>query len=262
MTAPRLDWHVKTTVDANRLRSGGELVSALAFQAEAIRQTLDRLPRSKGFLGFVGGPLTLYFYATEGSHKGDLAGAHAGLRDGRYELFCEKLLDLLVENMVLQAEAGADTVAVLDTCAGELSPADYRSVAVPVLAELMRRFKERCPNTPITYYSKNTGETHWEALVDLPISCMGIDWHHDLAHVLKNWSSQWAIQGNVDPNWLFLETDELIARLGRVFTSVKRLPEEHRRGWICGLGHGVLPGTPEHNVRAFLRTQREYFGDD
>ena len=25
-----------------------------------------------------------------------------------------------------------------------------------------------------------------------------------------------------------------------------------RRGWICGLGHGVLPGTPEAAVRTFV----------
>ena len=38
--------------------------------------------------GFVGGPLTLFFYAAAGSHQGDLAIAHAGLTDGRYAGFC------------------------------------------------------------------------------------------------------------------------------------------------------------------------------
>jgi uroporphyrinogen decarboxylase len=26
---------------------------------------------------------------------------------------------------------------------------------------------------------------------------------------------------------------------------------------VCGLGHGVLPGTPEGNVRLFVETVRE-----
>ncbi|MCB0385974.1 MAG: hypothetical protein KDD43_11325, partial [Bdellovibrionales bacterium] len=30
-------------------------------------------------------------------------------------------------------------------------------------------------------------------------------------------------------------------------------------GWVCGLGHGVLPATPEGNVRAFVDTVRERF---
>ena len=40
---------------------------------------------------------------------------------------------------------------------------------------------------------------------------------------------------------------------------MKALPASARRGWICGLGHGVLQKTPESNVLLFLRLQREYF---
>jgi uroporphyrinogen decarboxylase len=29
------------------------------------------------------------------------------------------------------------------------------------------------------------------------------------------------------------------------------------QGWVCGLGHGVLPNTPEENVRLFVKTVRE-----
>jgi uroporphyrinogen decarboxylase len=259
--APELAWHIETPADAERLNSGKELASQLKFQADAIKLTKQRLPETTGFLGFVGGPLTLYCYAAEGSHKGELTSARRGLTDGRYEIFCAKLKDLLIENMVIQAEAGADTVAILDTCAGELNPDEYRQFVVPALSDVMQGFKARCPDTPITYYSKNTNAKHWESLTSLPIACMGIDWHHDIAEVLTDWNDQWAIQGNVDPDWLFLETNELVARISKIFTKVKALPASYRRGWICGLGHGVLPGTPEKNVRAFLKTQKEFFGE-
>jgi uroporphyrinogen decarboxylase len=33
-----------------------------------------------------------------------------------------------------------------------------------------------------------------------------------------------------------------------------------RRGWVCGLGHGILQKTPEDNVRRFVALQREIFG--
>jgi uroporphyrinogen decarboxylase len=35
------------------------------------------------------------------------------------------------------------------------------------------------------------------------------------------------------------------------------LVNQPRPGWICGLGHGILPGTPEDNVRLFVNTVRE-----
>jgi uroporphyrinogen decarboxylase len=259
---PVLAWHVETVADAERLLSGADLAQQLTFQADAMRLTRARLPDSKGLLGFVGGPLTLYCYAVEGSHKGELESSRRGLTDGRYAVFCDKLNDLLIENMVLQAEAGADTIAILDTCAGELSPDEFREFAVPALAKVMEGFKARCPDTPISYYSKGTNDEHWEALIDLPISCLGIDWNHNIAKVLHDWSDRWAIQGNVDPDWLFLDEAELSRRLRKVFSEVKALPPSDRRGWVCGLGHGILPKTPEENVRTFLKIQKEFFGDN
>jgi uroporphyrinogen decarboxylase len=208
----------------------------------------------------VGGPLTLFCYAVEGSHAGDLADSKAGLKDGRWEGFLERLTDLLAHNMAIQAKAGADTVAMLDTCAGEIDEADYRTHVLPAIRETLVRFKRLCPETPVVYYSKGTGPQHWQHLEGLPIAGLGIDWRHDIAQVLKEWGSRYAIQGNVDPEWLFLEAAELERRLREVFARVQALPASARKGWICGLGHGVIQKTPESNVRLFLKLQKEIFG--
>lgn len=256
---PKLDRHLKTVADLKLLRGGKELVSQLGFQADAMKLIRKELPFSKGLLGFVGGPLTLFCYAVDGSHAGGLESSRQGLKDGRFAGFSELLVELLAENMALQARSGADTVAVLDTCAGEFDADTYTQIAVPVMKEVLKKFKALCPETPVTYYSKGSGPDHWKALRDLPISCLGIDWHHDISQVLDRWSDQWAIQGNVDPDWLFLEATALEARLRVVFNKAKSLPREKRRGWICGLGHGVLPKTPESNVRLFLKLQKEIF---
>ncbi|MGZ3697386.1 MAG: uroporphyrinogen decarboxylase family protein, partial [Bdellovibrionota bacterium] len=237
---PKLDWHLKSPEDLSRLRGGRALASHMEFQAQAMRLIRAALPASKGLIGFVGGPVTLYGYAVEGGHAGDFASARAGMRDGRFEGFLEKLLDLLAENMALQARAGADVVAVFDTAAGEWNAKEYGELIVPALRELLARFKRLCPDTPVIYYSRGTGPAHWAALRGLPISVLGVDWRHDLATVLRDWSAEFAIQGNIDPQWLFLEPRELERRLREVFSSVKSLPAAFRKGWICGLGHGVL----------------------
>lgn len=261
---PKLQWHLREPADLSRLRSGRELARGLEFQAEALRLIRGRLPAEKGLIGFVGGPLTLYYYAVEGSHQNldssKKGSAVAGLRDGRYLGFCEKLGELLAENMALQARAGADGIALLDTCAGELDADAYREFAVPALRSVIDRFKALCPETPIIYYSKNTGPEHWRALSGLPIDCLGIDWHHDIVDVLREFGSAYSIQGNIDPDWLFLEPAELERRLRSVFAKVKELGPDVRRGWVCGLGHGILQQTPEDNVRLFLRVQKEIFG--
>ena len=259
---PKLDWHLKQLSDLPKLQGGKQLAQGLSFQAEAMRLIRKRLAPEKGLLGFVGGPLTLFCYAVEGSHQGNLDSARTGLKDGRFEGFFEKLKDLLVENMRIQAEAGASTIAVLDTCAGEFSSSEYQHYAQVALRSVLESFQAEVPGTPIVYYTKGTSWEHWSSLEGLPISGLGIDWRTDISEVLSKYSDRWAIQGNVDPHWLFLEPAELEARLRKVFESVLRLPAEKRMGWICGLGHGVLPKTPEFNVRLFLKIQKEMFSTE
>lgn len=257
---PKLDWHLRAPKDLEYLGGGAKLAQGLQFQGEAMKLIRAALPADKGLLGFVGGPATLYCYAVEGTHSGELRSAREGFEDGRYDAFVERLLDLLAENMAIQARAGADTIAVLDTCGGEFSPEIYRERIVPALGRLYEKFQKLMPGHPLAYYSKGTGPAHWKALRDLPLSYVGIDWNHDIAEVLREHGSQWAIQGNVDPHWLFLDSAELEKRLREVFARVQALPATTRRGWICGLGHGVLPKTPESNVRLFLKLQHEIFG--
>jgi uroporphyrinogen decarboxylase len=81
-----------------------------------------------------------------------------------------------------------------------------------------------------------------------------------MGDVLTRYGDRWAIQGNVDPEWLHLPADELERRLREYFGRLLALPATLRRGWICGLGHGILQRTPEANVRRFVTLQRELFG--
>jgi len=65
------------------------------------------------------------------------------------------------------------------------------------------------------------------------------------------------VQGNFDPALLLLDRGELADALAAFLAPIARLDVTARRGWVCGLGHGVLPGTPEDHVRRFVGTVRE-----
>jgi uroporphyrinogen-III decarboxylase len=73
-----------------------------------------------------------------------------------------------------------------------------------------------------------------------------------MPEVLTRYADRWAIQGNVDPEWLHLPGTELDQRLRQYFADIRKLPDSLRRGWVCGLGHGILQKTPETNVRRFV----------
>lgn len=256
---PTFGWQVRELEDLKRLNDNERSIEQLDFQAQALRRIRERLPQSKGLLGFVGGPLTLFFYAAAGSHQSDLGIAHSGLPDGRYAGFCAKLIPLLAQNIALQCQAGADCVAVFDTCAGELDPAAFNRWVVPQLADLLAQLKQLCPDARVLYYSKGTDARHWRLLESVPICGIGIDWRTPVVDVLDEFGDRWAIQGNFDPHAMLLPEADFLRSLERFFDPLLALPARRRRGWICGLGHGVLPATPEHHVRLFVDLQRELF---
>ena len=256
---PKLSWHLKSKEDLFKFKApqvidNNRAKATMDFQAHALKLISQKLPEEKGLIGFVGGPFTLYCYAVEGSHQGELQDSKKGLTDGRYEGFLERLIPLLSDNMILQAEAGAHAVAMFDTCAGEVDAKTYARYVVPGIQAVLERFKARCPNTPVIYYSKKTDAAHWRKLEGLPISCLGVDWRTPLKKVIEEFGSKYAIQGNINPDWMFLPAEELEKNLREVFASVKNLDLS---GYVCGLGHGVLPGVPESNVRLSLKVARE-----
>lgn len=255
---PQLDWHLREISDLARLSGGAVRAEHMAFQARALERLRARLPAETGLIGFVGAPFTLYAYATAGSHEGFARGGLNGLDTGLFQGFNDRLCELLAGNMALQAHAGADCVAIFDTAAGTLDPAQFALYAAAPLASVLRSFRAQCPQTPVIYYSRDTGPKHWEALRGLDLQCLGVDWRHDMVEVLRAQTGR-SVQGNIDPQWLLLEPSLLEAHLREYFARLLAAPASLRSGWVCGLGHGVLQTTPESNVRLTLAVQREMF---
>lgn len=260
---PELEWKFQSNEDFKkfniRKKPLSELVKGLDFQKEALSLLSARLPANKSLLGFVAGPATLFFYAVSGTDRGNVIDAKRGLSDGRYDKFFNSLYPLLLENMVLQVQGGAQSIIVMDSAAGEIELSVFKKIIIPCLRELFFAFRRRCPGVPITYYSKNTGPLYWEALHATPFDCLAVDEVHPIAETLKNFGSQWAIQGNFNPRLLLLREEECEKEIEKYFKPVLQLPSSALSGWICGLGDGVLAETSEVNIRAFMNYQKSIF---
>jgi uroporphyrinogen decarboxylase len=239
------------TENTSLRRSADTVAAALTFQAEAVAATRRQLPREKGLLGFIGGPWTLFVYAIEGTHRGALTRAKSS-RD-LYRRFARLMLPVLQRMAAEQLRAGADLVMVFDTAAGELSPDTFRRIVVPDLARLASSAPGR-----LGYFARGLNASHFEDGPSLPggWAGLGFDWRWSLAEVLARPGRTGFVQGNFDPALLHLEGRQLSKALDEYLTPLASLEPARRRGWICGLGHGVLPGTPEASVRTFVRTVR------
>lgn len=249
---PTLEWHLESPADIAKLKIKAPAEEFYDFQGKACALLRKRLPADVTLLGFVGAPFTLYTYAVEGSHAGNLVSAKKGLYDGRWEKFTEILIPEVVKEMVIQAKNGADAVCMFDTAAGELSPGDYRDLVVPKITRVMKEFKAACPDKKIIYYSKHTQAAHVKCLDLSLIDVVGVDWRCDLVEIQKLLPPNVFIQGNLDPAWLHLP-GELMEKKARAYYDDLRARGLDFKRWIAGLGHGVLIQTPEENVRNLVK---------
>lgn len=239
-----------------KLRSLEDALPHLEFQREAMKLTRERIPQNKSVIGFVGGPWTLFVYAVEGSHKGNLIDVKTDT--DLFRAFSDRLVPLLTENIRLQLDGGAETVMIFDTAAGELAPDWYHRFVVGDLARLFEAFPGK-----IGYYARGTQPAHLRdpRFGSGSLAGIGVDWRWDIREAFTLGREIGFVQGNFDQSLLFLETKEFQKQLRVYLQPLTDLSPEARRGWICGLGHGVLPRTPEENVRTFVRTVREVFDD-
>ncbi|MDX2031697.1 MAG: uroporphyrinogen decarboxylase family protein [Blastocatellia bacterium] len=244
---PQLAWRLSDETFA-RLTEGEEAWPLLQAQRSAVRATRDLLPIDRSLLGFVGGPWTLFTYAVEGRHSGALLPSKR--RMALFARFCDRLIPLLARDIEEQQAQGAEVVMIFDTAAGELSPEIFAEEVVPQIARLAAA-GTRAPG----YYSKGTQPAHLRhpLFTDGALAGIGVDYRWDLREALAMFPHGF-VQGNFDPALLFLDAPEFDRRLRGYLGA---LGATRRDGWVCGLGHGVLPGTPEENVRRFVQLVRE-----
>lgn len=229
-----------------------DAIHFMNFQKEAMSLTRQKLPKDKSLIGFVGGPWTLFVYAVEGGHAGSLIQSKKSIQ--LYSQFSEIIEDFLVRNIQLQFDGGAEIVMIFDTAAGEASPLFFQTYLQPVLEKLAHKFPGQ-----LGYYSKSTQDCFFDsAFKNLPWAGRGFDHRHSTADVLKN-NKQGFTQGNFDQALLHLNTDDFKVVLEDYIKPIKELSTSDRTGWVSGLGHGVLPKTPENNVKYFVEKIRKAF---
>lgn len=249
---PRLGWYLEDVKSIKKLKSVDDSIGFMDFQKKALSFTREKIPKQKSVIGFVGGSWTLFAYATNGSHDGNLTVSkrNVALR----KKFFPIITDFLKRNIALQLESGAEVVMIFDTAAGELSLPDFKEIIVPYVNEFATSFPGK-----IGYYGKSTTESHIKLVEKIkPLAGIGFDHRLNLANSLKK-SKKGFIQGNFDQSMLFLEKNDFIKYLKKYIKPIKKLSLSDRAGWVSGLGHGVLPKTPEDNVKRFIEVIREEF---
>ena len=223
-------------------------INFLEFQKKALKKTRDKLPEDKSIIGFVGGPWTILNYAMG---KKNLI----SLNENTFSLiFLKKtLIPLIKKNIQLQIQGGAEVVMILDSALGNIGEKNFE-----IYYSLLKSEFSESKQDKIAYYAKGINNQLYNKLIDLEFSGLGCDSSINLQNLLKNNQNKF-IQGNFDENKMLFNRDDLKKELDIFCNQLLKLTSKERRGWICGLGHGINKNTNEENVHLFIKTIRERF---
>lgn len=223
----------------------------LHYIMEAVTLIRRELNGRVPLIGFAGAPWTLMCYMIEGRGSKDFSGAKAFCYNNpeAAKYLLETITETTIRYLQAQVEAGAQAVQVFDSWSGLLSAEDFAQFCMPYLSRIADAL---APQVPVILFAKGS----WYALERLAwrtkAAAIGIDWSTSPEYARQATGGNITLQGNLDPSRLLgpiaeikKQTRLMIGRFGKDY-------------YIANLGHGILPGTPVDNARAFVDTVKEY----
>lgn len=218
----------------------------LSYVFETIRRLKPQL--KVPLLGFCGAPFTVASYLIEGGTTKQFKYSKSWMfKDpAGFHLLLDKLTNASITYMQLQKKAGVDAFQVFDTWAVALSPEQFSVFCVPYLKKLVDAAKKI--DLPIVLFTKGSF-MHAEKLAELKPSGLSVDWTVSIPDLRKKIGTEIALQGNLDPSLLYAPPSVIQNEVKKLLNAMKDDP-----GYICNLGHGLLPDIPVEGVRAFVET--------
>jgi uroporphyrinogen decarboxylase len=242
---------IRTMEDVRRVRPlvPGEAVPYAGAALTALRGELAGT--GAAVLGFVGAPFTLATYCVEGGTTSSYLNIKqmAWAEPAILHALLERLTDGVIEYVRFQADAGAQVVQIFDSWGCNLHPSDWDVFSAPYITRIVREVKATHPTLPLILYANGSGGM-LERMGATGVDCVSVDQSVDIADARVRLGKDKAVQGNLDPAWLFGSADSIRQRVDD--TVAKAGGHKH----VLNLGHGVMPSTPEAGVAAFFEAAR------
>lgn len=248
---PVIDPPIRSLEQVNQLRPL-DPEESLPFIRTILQTLRQEVGNQATVLGFVGAPWTLAAYAIEGKSSKDytIIKSMAFSQPEILHTFLGKLADSIATYVRYQIDAGAQVVQMFDSWAGQLSPQDYDTFALPYQQRVVRQVKETHPDTPMILYINGSAGI-LERMGQSGVDIVSVDWTVDMADARRRLGPNIGVQGNVDPCALFGSKDFI---RDRILDTIRKAGKKQH---ILNLGHGILPNTPEENAAFFFEVGKQ-----
>jgi uroporphyrinogen decarboxylase len=238
---------VKSKQDIDNLKIA-DAESDLGYVLEAIDIVKRELNGRVPLIGFAGAPFTILCYMIEGQGSKAFSEAKKLLytQPKLAHTLLQKITDSTIQYLKAQINHGVDLVQVFDSWAGVLTPAQYKTFAIPYIKQICDAIEE----TPVTVFAKGAYFARRE-ISKLDCQVVGLDWNMDIREsrrMIKNKT----LQGNLDPCVLYGSNRSIESHTKKMLKSFGS--QYH----IANLGHGVYPDTDPDKVKCFVETVKAY----
>ena len=218
---------------------------------EAIKNIKKELT-NKPLIGFSAAPWTLATYYIEGNITKDLSRiksfSYKNLKE--MDFIIDLFSDLISQHLINQIEAGVDLIQIFDTHSYQMDYFLHQKYSTRQVKKIAKVVREKYPNIPIIYYSKNFQFLEKEA--NSYLNCLSLNSNISLKEQKKYFRGNICLQGNLDPYLLVEGGEYMIKEIKNI------LLEMENSSFIFNLGHGILPQTPVENVFKLVETVRSF----
>ncbi len=207
------------------------------------------LAPEKRLIGFAGGPWTLACYMSSGANARDrqiAAKLWAYRKPQEFQKFLQLLAEEVAAHLIAQLQAGADTVQIFESLAGNLPDAFFDRFVLEPTQYIVRRIRDVVSDAQIIGFPRQASLKSYARFAERS----GVDVVSLDTAVPMDWAVQaipgCSLQGNLDPAALLAGG----RALEDAVASILHQTDGHRL--IFNLGHGVLPETPVAHVAKLI----------
>jgi uroporphyrinogen decarboxylase len=205
---------------------------------ETVQRVKGALTAKQTLIGFCGAPWTVASYMIEGGSSKREKALGIALEN---PVWFSRLIDRLVETstayLLGQIKAGAETVQIFDSWAGDVPEGALERLVISPIARIIEGIRVVHPGFPVIVFARGVGQGHAKIAVGTGANCVGLEEDVVIGDVLKTLPWHVAVQGNLGNEMLLGDEAAMLAQTRRILDSV---PAQRH---IFNLGHGIQQQT-------------------
>jgi uroporphyrinogen decarboxylase len=224
----------------------------LQYVADAIKVIQQRLNGRIPLIGFAGAPFTVMSYLVEGGSSRDFKLTKLMLHNHpeMAHSLLSKIAKVTVDYLNMQIEAGVNAVQIFDSWAQALNWDDYKEFSHRYISEIIAGLNRK--DIPVISFCKGSS-VFAPLMAETKPDVISVDWNADLLDIKGRLPQSIAVQGNLDPHILYADKKVIRERIHRLFERMRG-----QDGFICNLGHGIMPDIPFDNVKYAVEVIKEF----